>query len=225
MTAANRTKAHLNALGSWRIEPGEVANMSKLRILVITTFCLGLFALPTLALAARGYATTDVNMRAGPGTGYPIVTTIPARGPVNIHGCLSNRSWCDVTWDGHRGWVSARYLEYFYRDRYVYLPQHFGTVGVPIITFEFGPYWDNYYRGRRWYGRRDYWRDYQRHHGGSRYYRRAPSRRAPSQSSAPRSSGGMFRAPSRSAPSRSAPSKSSPPSSGGSKGGGLFRSQ
>lgn len=189
--------------------------MSKLRILVITTCFLGVFALPATAFAARGYSTANVHMRAGPSTGYPIVTTVPARGAVDIHGCLSNRAWCDVTWHGYRGWVSARYLEYYYRDRYVYLPQYFGTVGVPIVTFEFGPYWQHHYRGRPWYQRRDYWRNY-RDRGGARSYRRSlpPSRSRPAPSS-----GRIFGAPSRSAPARSAPSA---PSGGSKGGGGLF---
>ena len=27
-------------------------------------------------------------------------------------GCLSTSAWCDVTWAGYRGWVSASYIYY-----------------------------------------------------------------------------------------------------------------
>ena len=66
-------------------------------------------------------------MRAGPGTEYPVVKTVPAGAPVNVHGCLSDHDWCDVSWSGDRGWVSADYLNYFYNNRYVYLPSYADT--------------------------------------------------------------------------------------------------
>lgn len=122
-------------------------------------------AAPASALAARGYATSTVNMRAGPSTEYPVVATVPDDARVNIHGCLSDHDWCDVTWRGNRGWVSARYLDYFYSGRYVYLPSYFDEIDVPVVTFALGPYWDSYYTGRPWYGRRAYWEGVWRAHG------------------------------------------------------------
>jgi uncharacterized protein YraI len=55
--------------------------------LVSATFVL---AAPATALAARGEATTNVNMRAGPGTEYPAVSLIPADARIDIHGCLKD---------------------------------------------------------------------------------------------------------------------------------------
>ncbi len=121
-------------------------------------------AAPTAALAARGYATDAVKMRAGPGTEYPVVTVIPDSARVNIHGCLSDIDWCDVTWSGDRGWVSANYLNYYYGNRFVYLPDYADVIGVPIVTFSFDSYWNNYYVGRPWYHNRSHWARYWRHH-------------------------------------------------------------
>jgi hypothetical protein len=30
-------------------------------------------------------------------------------------------------------------------------------MGLAVVPFAVGPYWDTYYRGRPWYGRRSYW--------------------------------------------------------------------
>jgi uncharacterized protein YraI len=123
------------------------------------------FAAPATAMAARGYATTTVNMRAGPGTDYPVVATIPDDAHLNIHGCLSDHDWCDVTWSSNRGWVSSHFLDYFYRGHYVYLPSYYEEIDVPVVTFALGSYWDNYYRGRPWYRRLGHWEGVWRDHG------------------------------------------------------------
>ena len=118
---------------------------------------IAIAAVPSSALAARGVATSDVNMRAGPGTEFPVVTTIPDSAGVNILGCLAARDWCDVVWSGNRGWVSANYLNYFYNNNFVYLPEYYDRIGVPVVTFSFGPYWSQHYAGRPWYNRRHRW--------------------------------------------------------------------
>ena len=41
-------------------------------------FAAMLLAVPTSAFAARGIVTTEVSMRAGPGTGFPVVDRIRA---------------------------------------------------------------------------------------------------------------------------------------------------
>ena len=50
----------------------------------------------TAANAAQAFATANVNLRAGPGTDYPVVTTLSAGQILTIYGCLSDGSWCDV---------------------------------------------------------------------------------------------------------------------------------
>ena len=54
--------------------------------------------------------TVDLNLRVGAGTDYGIITTIPSGVAVTVYGCTSGYSWCDVEWDGYRGWVYSRYL-------------------------------------------------------------------------------------------------------------------
>jgi uncharacterized protein YraI len=134
----------------------------KWRVLIAAAI---LIVAPATAFAARGYATNTVNMRAGPGTEYPVVMTIPGGAHITINGCLSDYAWCDVTFRRNRGWVSADYLNYFYGNRYVYLPDYVGVVGVPIVTFSLGSYWNRYYAGRPWFHRRAHWEQVWRSQG------------------------------------------------------------
>ena len=113
---------------------------------------------PVLAEAAEGYATANVNMRSGPSTAYPAVTVIPYGAPVDIHGCLADVPWCDVSFSGGRGWVAGRYLQTDYRQNRVYLePRYYRPLGIPTVTFSVGTYWDRYYRNRDFYRERDRW--------------------------------------------------------------------
>nr|WP_178111674.1 SH3 domain-containing protein [Rhizobium skierniewicense] len=121
---------------------------------------LALVAAPALAQAAtQGFSTANVNMRSGPSTAYPAVVVIPNGAPLTIHGCLSDTPWCDVSFSYGRGWVAGRYVQAVYRQNRVYVePRYYRDLGVPIITFEAGRYWDRYYRDRDFYRERDRWR-------------------------------------------------------------------
>ena len=131
---------------------------------------LAALLLPAAAQAAAGFATANVNMRSGPSTAYPAVTVIPIGTSVEIHGCLSEVPWCDVSFYEGRGWVASRYVQVEYQESLVYLePYYYDTLGIPFVTFEIGNYWDRYYRDRDFYRDRNYYRD--RYRNGD-YYRR-----------------------------------------------------
>ncbi len=119
-------------------------------------------AMPERAFAANGYATTDVNMRSGPGVGYPRIVVIPRDAAVTIRGCLDSRRWCDVSWAGWRGWVSARYLVWARYERPIYRPGYPPLWGGPIIQFRFDLYHDRWYRDRPWYRKRHWHPDRRR---------------------------------------------------------------
>ncbi|SFN74100.1 Uncharacterized conserved protein YraI [Bradyrhizobium sp. Rc3b] len=115
---------------------------------------------PTAALAAPGIVTVSTGLRAGPGSGFPLVDRIPGGARVNIHGCLRGNAWCDVSFSDDRGWVSSQYLEYLYRNHYVYLPDYVDQIDVPVVPFVLTSYWSSYYGGRPWYRRHAYWNNY-----------------------------------------------------------------
>lgn len=127
-------------------------------------FVAAMLLTPTAALAAPGIVTESVGLRAGPGTGFPMVDRIPGGAHVNIHGCLRGDIWCDVSWADDRGWVSSQYLEYLYRNRYVYLPDYVDVIDIPVVPFVLSSYWSSYYSGRPWYHRRAYWSSYWQSH-------------------------------------------------------------
>jgi len=89
----------------------------KNAFLRVAAICAAL-AVPAAAWAAEGFATANVNMRSGPSTRYPAVTLIPAGESVEIHGCLADRPWCDVSFYGGRGWVAGQYVQAAYRSRF-----------------------------------------------------------------------------------------------------------
>ncbi len=69
-----------------------------------------IIAVPS-ALAAPGVTTSSVNFRSGPGTNFSSIRTLPAGTGVDIGDCEDSGSWCAVTVQGQRGFVSGRYLE------------------------------------------------------------------------------------------------------------------
>jgi uncharacterized protein YraI len=116
-----------------------------------------LLAIPIGASAQEAYTTRSINVRAGPDTSYPPVATLGGGAPVQVMGCLDDWSWCDVVFGDNRGWAYAPYLNYVYQGARVPFYTYAPSFGIPIISFSLGSYWDRYYRGRSWYGRRDYW--------------------------------------------------------------------
>ncbi|MDN4982539.1 MULTISPECIES: SH3 domain-containing protein [unclassified Bradyrhizobium] len=125
-----------------------------------TALVAALLLAPTAALAAPGVVTVSTGLRAGPGAGFPLVDRVPEGARVNIHGCLRGNAWCDVSFSDDRGWVSSQYLEYLYRNHYVYLPDYVDEVDVPVVPFVLSSYWSSYYEGRPWYRRHAYWNSY-----------------------------------------------------------------
>ena len=140
------------------------------RIVVASMLGCSVLAAASSAFAGEGYLVANVTLRAGPDMGYPSVVGLRAGTPVGIEGCVDGWSWCDVTTGHDRGWVSANYLQEDYQGQRVLVPQYGVQIGIPIVTFVFGSYWDNYYSDRSWYHNRDHWSHVQPHYssyGGS----------------------------------------------------------
>ncbi|QRG09010.1 SH3 domain-containing protein [Xanthobacter dioxanivorans] len=127
--------------------------MKRLFLALATVFCLSSAA----SAATLAVATGNVNLRAGPSTAYPVVTTVPAGVQVTTHGCLAGYTWCDISMGAYRGWVAATYIQVVYRGAPVVLtPAVAPTVGLTVVTFN-KVYWDTYYAAYPWYGRWTYY--------------------------------------------------------------------
>jgi uncharacterized protein YraI len=55
-------------------------------------------------------ATTNLNVRSGPGPQYPVIGVIGAGQAATLNGCLASGKWCSVAEAGGEGWVYSDYL-------------------------------------------------------------------------------------------------------------------
>jgi uncharacterized protein YraI len=101
------------------------------RMMKLHRLCLGfaaaLFAasLPAAAHAATAVTTSNVNLREGPSTDYPVIMTLPASAAVDVEGCA--QGWCKVDYSGAAGWMSEDYLQGLASPPTIVLP-------VPIVV-------------------------------------------------------------------------------------------
>jgi len=77
----------------------------KFRILALAAGALMLSA----GAASAATVTNDVHLRAGPGTSYSVIDTLPAGADVDVLNCSGN--WCRIDWQGRTGFTSASYLD------------------------------------------------------------------------------------------------------------------
>lgn len=96
-------------------------------VLCTAALMLCIPALPVSAFAEQATVTGDkVNVRSGPGTGYPVAATLRSGTDVEVLD-RSDPNWFQVRWDGGSGYVFSVYLrlesEEALQDAAVFLPQ------------------------------------------------------------------------------------------------------
>lgn len=79
--------------------------MNLARIAICAAALMALSAPSIQAAPARLAGTVD--LRQGPGSGYPIIAVIPLGSFVDIGGCRGR--WCAVAWRGWTGYAPARF--------------------------------------------------------------------------------------------------------------------
>ncbi len=112
---------------------------------------------PLAAHAVDAYVVADISLQAGPDTDYPPIDTLSAGTEVDVNGCVEGFSWCDVSAGEDRGWVPGSFLEQEYDNQPVYLIDYGPRIGVPVVSFNIGVYWDQHYHNRPFYGQRTQW--------------------------------------------------------------------
>jgi len=126
---------------------------------MLSVLALALAAIPATSFAEMGYVSRQTDLRAGPATEYPVVAILQAGVSISVEGCLSDYTWCDVFAGPNRGWVYAANIVYPYQGTNVPVLTYGALIGLGIISFSIGDYWDHYYRGRSWYPQRQSWID------------------------------------------------------------------
>ena len=114
-----------------------------------------------LAAASPAATTASLKLRAGPGTSFGVLTTMPAGAGVDVLGCAP-QGWCRVTFGGFTGYANATYLNMGRAGPGVVAvaPAAVAVVPAPVVVpgpyyYGYGPGW-GYRRGwayrgwRRW---------------------------------------------------------------------------
>jgi uncharacterized protein YraI len=78
-------------------------------------------------------ATTDLNVRAGPGPHHPVVDVLGAGEAATLNGCLENSKWCVVAVNGKDGWVYSDYLTGEFGGQQVVLTERPADSGITIV--------------------------------------------------------------------------------------------
>jgi uncharacterized protein YraI len=98
------------------------------------------FVFAGAAHAAPANATSSLNVRSGPSTGYGVVDVLRPGERVDVRECRSN-GWCFIVHDGPDGWVSSNYLTGIggapRRDNDPDVDVEF-DINVPGFSFSFG---------------------------------------------------------------------------------------
>lgn len=55
-------------------------------------------------------ATTNLNVRSGPGPQYPVIGVLAAGKATTLNGCLASGKWCAIAEASGQGWVYSDYL-------------------------------------------------------------------------------------------------------------------
>lgn len=79
-------------------------------LLLFAGLGLGMFVPSAAAGTVARVATGHVILRTGPATTYKAIAKVPTGAKVQINGCLSNKTWCSLSYNGKAGWASAHYL-------------------------------------------------------------------------------------------------------------------
>lgn len=110
----------------------------KLSTLKGAAAAVALFSFTGIAAAqVAATATTDLNIRSGPGPQHPVIGMIGASEEATINGCLEGSKWCQVTHEGAQGWAYSDYLTASLAGQeQVVISQVPPDAALPTVTYE-----------------------------------------------------------------------------------------
>jgi uncharacterized protein YraI len=105
-----------------------------MKTLLIPAVAGALVAMTGAAVAETAVsATTDLNVRAGPGPHYPIVGVLGAGQSATLTGCMANSKWCTIAEANGQGWVYSDYLTGEFGGKQVVLTERPADSGVAVV--------------------------------------------------------------------------------------------
>lgn len=79
-------------------------------------------------------ATTDLNVRAGPGPQHQVVGMIGAGQSAELRGCLENSKWCTVAFANGEGWAYSDYLAGDFGGNQLVLSERPADSGIAVVS-------------------------------------------------------------------------------------------
>ncbi|MEP3438310.1 MAG: DUF1236 domain-containing protein [Hoeflea sp.] len=78
-------------------------------------------------------ATTDLNIRSGPGPQFEVIGAIANSDTATVNGCIEGSKWCQVTYNGTTGWSYSEYLSADFSGQQAVISMAPQTAQVPVI--------------------------------------------------------------------------------------------
>lgn len=109
--------------------------MTKFRLAATTAaFLIGATGASLAQTAVT--ATTDLNVRAGPGPQYPVVTVLGVNQQAMLDGCGQGSKWCQITVNDQPGWAYSDYLSSeFAGSQRMVVTQRPASASVPVVEY------------------------------------------------------------------------------------------
>jgi uncharacterized protein YraI len=105
-----------------------------MKTLLLPAIAGALVAMSGAALADTAVsATTDLNVRAGPGPQYPVIGVLGAGQSATLSGCMANSKWCTIAEANGQGWVYSDYLTAEFGGNQIVLSQRPADSGVAVV--------------------------------------------------------------------------------------------
>ncbi|MWD29247.1 DUF1236 domain-containing protein [Aquicoccus sp. SCR17] len=106
------------------------------RTIATSTAAAALLATMTaapVAAAVDANATTDLNLRAGPGPQFEVVDVIANEGAVTVEACNESGQWCRVSYEDQTGWAYSPYLTATVKEEPVYVSESLPELEVDTV--------------------------------------------------------------------------------------------
>jgi uncharacterized protein YraI len=110
----------------------------KTKFLVSAATCAMLALTGTAMAQTAVVATTDLNIRSGPGPEYPVIGAIAIDDQAMLGGCIEGSKWCQISYAGAEGWVYSDYLIADNAGVEVVVTERPAEMNVPVAVYE-GP--------------------------------------------------------------------------------------